>query len=160
MRTIPDKGNFPKRNRIIAGLSLGVVVVEAAQRSGALITSDIAMEEGREVFSVPGKIDSITSKGTNKLIKQGAKLAETVHDVLEELNLEACFPKEEDTSNIYPILDKNDTLVYNLLSSEPRHIDELSGASSIGIMDISRILLNLEMKRFARQLPGKNFVRS
>ena len=160
MKTIPSKGNFPKRNRIIAGLSLGVVVVEASERSGALITSDIAMEEGREVFSVPGKIDSITSKGTNKLIKQGAKLAETVYDVLEELNLDAAPLDGKNMSNIYPILDKNETLVYNLLSTEPQHIDELSLVSSIGITDISKILLDLEMKRFVRQLPGKNFVRS
>ena len=88
MMAIPEKRNFPKRNRIISGLSLGVVVVEAAQRSGALITSDIAIEEGREVFAVPGKVDSITSRGTNGLIKQGAKLAETVDDILEELDLQ------------------------------------------------------------------------
>ena len=159
MRTIPDRGNFPKRNRIISGLSLGVVVVEAAERSGALITSDIAMEQGRDVFSIPGKIDSVTSKGTNKLIKQGAKLAETADDILEELNLEITTELKGYRQNLHPILDKRETLVYNLLSSEPRYIDELSEGSGIAITEISRILLNLEMKRLTRQLPGKNFVK-
>lgn len=159
MMTIPDRGNFPKRNRIISGLSLGVVVVEASERSGALITSDIAAEQGREVFAVPGKIDSITSKGTHKLIKHGAKLAETADDILEELSLQISAGLKQDEESLLPKLDKKETLVYNLLSSEPQHIDELSEASSIGITEISRILLDLEMRRFARQLPGKNFVR-
>jgi len=159
MRTIPDRGNFPKRNRIISGLSLGVVVVEAGERSGALITSDIAMEQGREVFSVPGKIDSVTSKGTHKLIKQGAKLAETADDILEELKLEIKTSLEENEDRLHPKLDKRETLVYNLLSSEPRYIDELSEESGIAITEVSRILLNLEIKRFVRQLPGKNFVK-
>lgn len=158
MTTIPDKGNFPKRNRIISGLSLGVVVVEAAERSGALITSDCAMEEGREVFAVPGKVDSITSRGTNRLIKQGAKLVDNIDDILEELNF-GIYPNSGDTELAVPALDKGESLVYNLLSSEPRHIDELSEASSMGIGEISGILFTLEAKRLAKQLPGKNFVR-
>jgi len=159
MATIPDRGNFPKRNRIVSGLSLGVVVVEAAKKSGALITSDIAMEEGRDVFAVPGKIDSITSKGTNKLIKQGAKLTETVGDILEELGIEASGSTGRDRSILSSKLDKSETLVYNLLSSEPKHIDELSVESGVKITELSGILFNLEIKRFARQLPGKNFVK-
>jgi len=160
MRTIPDKGNFPKRNRIISGLSLGVVVVEAAERSGALITSDIALEEGREVFAVPGKVDSITSKGTNRLIKQGAKLAETVDDILEELDLKIGSCLNEGKELIAPILDKSESLVYNLLSNQPRHIDDLAEAVNIGIGEISRVLFYLEIKRLVRQLPGKNFVKA
>lgn len=159
MMTIPEKGNFPKRNRIISGLSLGVVVVEAAQRSGALITSDIAMEEGREVFAVPGKVDSITSRGTNKLIKQGAKLAETANDILEELDLQISSGLKQDEGILVSKLDKTETLVYNLLSSEAQHIDDLSEASGVKVSEVSRILLNLEIKKFARQLPGKRFVK-
>lgn len=165
MATIPDKSNFPKRNRVISGLSLGVVVVEAAEKSGALITADFALEEGKEVFAVPGKVDSDNSRGTNRLIKQGARLIESVDDVLEELNLEQKLSylaggKDIDSCGQKGIkLDKCEVLVYNLLSSEPRYIDELSEAAGMNISDISRILLNLEMRKFIRQLPGKNFVR-
>ena len=159
MATIPDRGNFPRRNRIISGLSLGVVVVEAAEKSGALITSDIAMEQGREVFAVPGKIDSMTSKGTNRLIKQGAKLAESCDDILEELHLQITTSLKVEEDSLPHALDKEESLVYNLLSSEPQHIDELSEATRLGVTRISGILLNLEMRRLTRQLPGKNFVK-
>ncbi|MDP2921734.1 MAG: DNA-processing protein DprA [Candidatus Omnitrophota bacterium] len=162
METIPDRGNFPKRNRIISGLSLGVVCVEAAERSGALITCDCALEQGRDVFAVPGKVDSNTSKGTNKLIKQGAKLAQGVEDILEELNLSnfaSCHLGNlrswtEDTK-----LDKNESLVYTLLSSDPIHIDDICRESGMELGRISGMLLSLEIKKFAKQLPGKNFVK-
>jgi DNA processing protein len=159
MMTIPDKGNFPKRNRVVSGLSLGVLVVEAAERSGALITSDIALEQGREVFAVPGKVDSVTSRGTNKLIKQGAKLAEAAEDIMEELRVKIDAEVKEKCPGPLLELDKENSLVYNLLSSEPRHIDELSEMSGINITEISGILTGLEIKKIARQLPGKNFVK-
>ncbi len=166
MRTIPDKGNFPKRNRIISGLSLGVVCVEAAEKSGALITCDCALEQGREVFAVPGKVDSITSKGTNKLIKQGAKLAQGVEDILEELNLcnfASCHSGNlrscTAVSTAGNALDKDESLVYTLLSSDPKHMDNICQESGIGLNRIAGILLNLEIKKFAKQLPGKNFVK-
>ena len=162
MRTIPDRGNFPKRNRIISGLSKGVIVVEAAQKSGALITADCALEQGREVFAVPGKVDSVTSRGTNGLIKQGAKLAETVEDVLDELDLCNQFHRVGVTElHLRGVskLDKIESIVYNLLSSDPQHIDEVSDVTGLGISEISRVLLNLEMKRLIKQIPGKNFVR-
>ncbi|MDP2980440.1 MAG: DNA-processing protein DprA [Candidatus Omnitrophota bacterium] len=158
MATIPDKGNFPKRNRIISGLSLGVVCVEAAEKSGALITCDCALEQGREVFAVPGKVDSMTSKGTNKLIKQGAKLAQGVEDILEELNIETFFHSANGEGNA-PILDKNESLVYTLLSSDPKYIDDICLESGIALNRIAKILLDLEIKKFVKQLPGKNFVR-
>lgn len=159
----PDKGNFPRRNRIISGLSLGVVCVEAAEKSGALITCDYALEQGREVFAVPGKVDSITSRGTNKLIKQGARLAQGAEDIFEELNLSSCVgcilsadAAGEVKSNA---LDKYESLVYTLLSSDPKHIDNISEESGMGLNRVAGILLNLEIKSFAKQLPGKNFVK-
>ena len=100
----------------------------------------------------------MTSKGTNRLIKQGAKLAESCDDILEELHLQiSASLKEEDS--LPHALDKDESLVYNLLSSEPQHIDELSEATRLGVTRISGILLNLEMRRLTRQLPGKNFVK-
>ena len=159
MRTIPDRGNFPKRNRIISGLSLGVVVVEAAAKSGALITSDTAIEQGREVFAIPGKIDSVTSKGAHRLLKEGAKIAENADDILEELRLEITVDSQENKKNLSPLLDKQGTLVYNLLSNEPKHIDDLADESGISVTELSRELLNLELKKLARQLSGKNFVK-
>ena len=158
MLTRPDKGNFPKRNRVISGLSLGVVCVEAAEKSGALITCDCALEQGREVFAVPGKVDSMTSKGTNKLIKQGAKLAQGVEDILEELNIETFLRSPNGESNT-TILDKIESLVYTLLSSDPKHIDDICQESGIALNRVSSVLLNLEIKKFVKQLPGKNFVK-
>lgn len=166
MRTIPDRGNFPKRNRVISGLSLGVVCVEAAEKSGALITCDCALEQGREVFAVPGKVDSMTSKGANRLIKQGAKLAQGIEDILEELNLPTCgvsnFASCQNgnlrscTGNI---LDKDESLVYTLLSSDPKYIDDICLESGIALNRVAKVLLGLEIKKFAKQLPGKNFVK-
>jgi DNA processing protein len=158
MATIPDKGNFPKRNRIISGLSLGVVCVEAAEKSGALITCDCALEQGREVFAVPGKVDSMTSKGTNKLIKQGAKLAQGAEDILEELNIET-FLRSPNGAGNRDILDKNESLVYTLLSSDQKYIDDICRESGIALNRIAKILLDLEIKKFIKQLPGKNFVK-
>jgi len=162
MNTIPDKWNFPRRNRIISGLSLGVVCVEAAEKSGALITCDCALEQGREVFAVPGKVDSMTSKGTNKLIKQGAKLAQGVEDILEELNLSDSVSRQDGDSRSRiegSALDKEESLVYTLLSSDPKYIDDICRESGIGLNRIAKILLNLEIKKFVKQLPGKNFVK-
>ncbi len=158
MTMSPEKENFPRRNRIISGLSLGVVIVEAGEKSGALITGDMAMEQGRDVFCVPGKVDSATSKGTNSLIKQGAKLVTSVDDIIEELNI----PDSKKDSQVdlkLPKLDKRETLVYNLISSEPVYIDDIYTSSGMDTKELSKILLNLEVKKVIKQLPGKNFVK-
>lgn len=169
----PLPRNFPIRNRIISGLSLGVVVVEAARNSGALITADFALDQDREVFAIPGKISSATSSGANELIKNGAKLVQTADDILEELSLHEIKPlsgRDKDLiglkiSNktkayIYNSLTEDERRVYKVLSDEPLYIDDVVEASGAGFDKMSKILLNLEMKKLIKELPGKQFVRT
>jgi DNA processing protein len=162
--TEPFKSNFPRRNRIISGLSLGVLVVEAARNSGALITADCALEQGRDVFALPGKVDSHTSFGTNGLIKQGAKLVSCVEEILEEFDIPvARSHKAQDkiTEDLQSDLSAGDeNKVYDLLSSQPFQIDELVEQTKLDIPRISGILLRLQMKKLVQQLPGKQFVRT
>ncbi len=168
MKTPPLAYNFPRRNRIISGLSLGVIVVEAAARSGALITADCALEQGREVYAVPGKVDSPTSKGVHNLIKQGAKLVSCVDDILEDLRplLLAGLNSLEESPNTVAIaqistkiLSETELLVYNAISDRPVHIDELADRCDTDPLDTNAVLLRLELKHFIKQLPGKLFVR-
>ncbi|OGW94292.1 MAG: DNA protecting protein DprA [Omnitrophica bacterium RIFCSPLOWO2_02_FULL_45_16] len=168
----PLPKNFPIRNRIISGLSLGVVVVEAAKNSGALITADFALEQGREVFAVPGKISSLTSAGTHDLIKDGAKLVQTADDIMEELKLHIIEPMtgekkylRDDLINsktgayICNSLTDDERRVYKTLSDEPLYIDDIIKETKVGIGKIAKALLNLELKRLIKELPGKQFVR-
>jgi DNA processing protein len=168
--TRPLRQNFPRRNRVISGLSLGVLVVEAARNSGALITADFALEQGREVFALPGKIDTGNSFGTNGLIKQGAKLVASVEDILEEFNLDFILntlkiPVElapvnnSDTNQVNELSGEESTL-YNLISQQPILLDEIAEKSDISIPRISEILLRLQMKKLVRELPGKQFVKN
>lgn len=157
--TAPHPGLFPRRNRIISGLSLGTLVVEAAERSGALITADFSMEQGREVFAVPGPVTSEKSVGTNRLIQQGAKCVTCVQDILEE------FPSLVQTSrapaeSAEPSdLLSEERLVLSFVKDEPVHIDELKEQISLPPGEIHRHLLSLQLKKRIRQLPGSRFVR-
>ncbi len=162
MGTQPDRGNFPRRNRIISGLSLGVVVVEAAKSSGSLITASCALEQGREVFAVPGKVDSPKSYGTHRLIKEGAKLVQDVDDVLEELNIEVESrgdSKRAPEDVLCPDLKEEERKVYELLSSDPCQIDVICGKVNLPVSKVSSILMMLEVKGLITQLPGKHFAR-
>ena len=154
---------FPKRNRIISGLSRGVVVVEAAVKSGALITADLALQQGREVFAVPGNIGSLLSGGTNRLIQQGAKLVATVRDILEELNLASPqrslgLENRKKTPEILP--DTPEGKILSLLSNGPRHVDELVDLTQISVQTMSEILVRLEIDGKINSLPGSRFVRN
>ncbi|MSR64451.1 MAG: DNA-protecting protein DprA [Verrucomicrobiae bacterium] len=162
--TEPDKQTFPMRNRIVSGMSLGVLVVEAGLTSGALITVNFAMEQGRQVFAVPGRIDSPLSKGTHRLIKEGAKLVEDAEDVLEEF--EYLFSKKARTSSTAaantiaaPQLNENESKVYAQIDNDEVSIDELIRGSGLTSAVVSATLLALEMKKLVRQLPGKRFAR-
>jgi DNA processing protein len=158
-----DKQTFPIRNRIVAGMTLGTVVVEANLTSGALITANMAVDCGRQVFAVPGRIDSPRSKGCHELIKRGAKLCEGAEDILSEF--EYLFPPTSAQAAGGPppppvlSLSENEGLLWNLLSAEPLHVDALIGKSGLAPATVSVVLLGLEMKRLIRQFPGKLFAR-
>ena len=160
-----DKQSFAIRNRIIAGMTLGTVVVEADLHSGALITSNFATEYGRQVFAVPGRIDSPRSKGCHDLIKKGAKLCEGAEDILSEF--EYLFPGSNRPASpgetgVLPALElsANEQKVYDALDEEERTIDEIIRKSSLPSSAVSVALLSLEMKHAVKQLPGKLFVRN
>ncbi len=153
--TPPFKHNFPRRNRVISGLSLGVVIVEASGRSGALITASFALEQGREVFAVPGKVDSWLSEGTHRLIKEGAKLVDKWEDVWEELTPLLGEPrKKKEKVKITPEEEK----VLKVLGKTPLHIDEIMRKSSLPSTVFYRVLLNLQLKGLIKELPGKLFL--
>jgi DNA processing protein len=166
LRTHPAPENFPIRNRIVAGMPLGVVVVEGAQYSGSLITARLAMEFGREVFGVPGNATQPVSFAPNQLIKQGAKLATCAEDVIEELPtpiraalVQAEKPEAEQRNLLAAAaLNGTEKKLYELLSAEePVHIDDIVERSGLNSSEVLATLFDLEMKGIIRQLPGKQF---
>lgn len=163
MDTLPLPHNFPRRNRLISGLSLGVVVVEASARSGALITADSALEQGREVFAVPGPMTAVTSAGTHQLLKQGARLVTSVEDILEELRLTSQPVHEAHRSaegeEAIPLPRPAHQVLACVRGDDPRDIDAIVAESGLPMPAVSSLLLQLELKRLVRQLPGKRFVR-
>jgi DNA processing protein len=170
MLTPPERGNFPRRNRIISGLSLGVVVVEAAMRSGALITVDCALEQGKEVFAIPGRVDSPISWGTNNLIQQGAKIATTSDSIVLELEpllrnfqqIEGGARKLKErklTEKLTPVLGGDEKRLYELLS-DAKDIDTIITESGFSASKVSSTLITLQIKKLIKEFPGKVFVRT
>lgn len=151
----PSKGYFPARNRIISGLSLGVLVTEAGAESGSLITATQALEQNREVFAVPGPIYSQLSHGPSELIKQGAKLVTSAKDILDELNFDTEF-REQKVKSIKGE-NEQENLIIGLLSNEVKHIDQLSREAKLSTNEVGSLLLNLELRGLVKSLGSGNY---
>ena len=154
--TPPDASNFPPRNRIVSGLSLAVVVVEAGETSGALITAEFAAEQGREVFAVPGSILAPQSKGTNKLIQKGALPLLSINDLMQALNLTR-MGDHKAARKILPA-DETEARLMNILGAEPLHVDEIRNQTELPIEKVSAALALMELKGMVRQVGGMNYV--
>jgi DNA processing protein len=154
--TRPESSNFPPRNRIISGLSIAVVVTEAAETSGALITAGFAGDQGRDVFAVPGNIVAPQSKGTNYLIQQGAQPLLSGRDLLDALNLTRVNEQKVVRQNIPT--DAIEARVYEILSREPIHVDEIREQSGLEIEKVSAALVMMELKGLVQQVGGMNYV--
>jgi DNA processing protein len=158
--THPEPGNFPVRNRTISGLCRGVLVVEAQKKSGALITTDFALEQGRDVFAVPGPINSKNSVGTNFLIKQGACLVSGIEDILAEYGLDNKnnLPQVKQGELLF-CLEAEELLVVKALGHEAEHFDVLMGSTGLSTGALSTILLKMELKGIIQALPGNYYVK-
>lgn len=154
--TKPKAENFPRRNRIMSGLGLGVLVIEAGERSGALITAEQALNQNREVFAIPGSIFSPYSKGTNKLIQQGAKLVSNYMDILEELNL-ANLAVQLEVKELSTV-NTTEALLLEHLNSEPKHIDEICRLSKLSSQIVSSTLAILELRGIVKQIGNLNYI--
>ncbi len=160
--TLPEPGNFPERNRLISGISLGVVVIQASENSGSLITASLAVQQNREVFAVPGNIDSKLSAGTNELIKRGAKLVSGTDDIIEEIvQLRHLVDSKEnggtDQNKGDEIRSEDERLVVELLENRPHHVDEIAKKLNIDSSEILTLLLDMELREIIVQTPGKYF---
>jgi DNA processing protein len=154
--TPPDAANFPPRNRIISGLSLAVLVVEAGETSGALITAEFAADQGREVFAVPGSILAAQSKGTNKLIQRGAQPLLNARDLMQALDLDR-LGEVKSARRSLPT-DETEAQLLNILGEQPLHVDEIQNQSALPIAQVSATLALMELKGMVRQVGGMNYV--
>lgn len=157
--TQPLAANFPQRNRIISGLTLGTVVVEATAKSGSLLTANYALEQNREVFAVPGNIGSPYSRGCHRLIKEGARLVESAADIVAELNLIEGHEEQLSLPLSAPELSDDENKLLQLIPYYPLHIDDLIRSGVFSAASTSSLLLSLELKKLIRQTPGKYFCR-
>jgi DNA processing protein len=151
----PDAPNFPARNRIISGMSLGVVVIEAPARSGALITANFAADQGREVFVVPGNVGNATSEGTNQLLRDGARIVRDGADILEDLGLGGSAPAQ---LTLQLPATPEEARVLRCLGSEPLHIDEIGELTSLPGREVAEALLMMELKGMARNCGAQYYV--
>ena len=158
--TPPIPFNFPARNRIISGLTQGVVIVEANEKSGSLITADFALEQGREVFAIPGNINSMNSIGTNKLIKEGAKIVTNICDILDELKIRHVANNNINRERPLPIFfhGDNEKSIAKKLLNGPAHIDTIARDCGISVQLAGSVLVMLELSGFVEQLPGKIYI--
>lgn len=156
LATRPKADNFPRRNRIMSGLSLGVLIIEAGETSGAMITAHLALEQNREVFAIPGSVLSPASRGTNHLIQEGAKLVRDYTDILEELNL-MTVARQIEMKEVIPSSD-TESLLLKQLCAEPTHIDEVCRSSGLPISTVSSTLAMMELKGLVKQVGTMNYV--
>ncbi|MBE0634409.1 DNA-protecting protein DprA, partial [Candidatus Bipolaricaulota bacterium] len=155
------KWTFPQRNRILSGLSRGVLVIQAPERSGSLITARCALEQGRDVFAVPGNINSLTSVGSNRLIKQGAKLVDSVDDIFDEypdLQVKRDKDPEKDV-DAGPKLGEAEAAVFALISLEPVHMDDIIARADLSPTEASHILLLLQLENLIEEAEGGRYIR-
>jgi DNA processing protein len=162
LNTRPLAQNFPVRNRVISGLARGVLVVEASEKSGALITARFALEQNREVYAIPGKVSSATSAGTHALIKQGAKIVTSPQEILEDMrfNFELSASGPTELPGLGVDLDPQESGVVAVLSDEPMGLDDIAGAAGSTASELLAVLTRLELKKIVKQLPGKTFVKT
>jgi DNA processing protein len=162
LSTRPAKWTFPRRNRVLAGLSRGIVVVEAPERSGALITARLALDQGREVFAVPGNITSTGSCGTNRLIQEGAKLVQTVDDILCELPglVISETVSVADAKAAALTLSEAEQRVYDLIGLEPMHIDDIIARGDLSPGEAAHILLLLQINQLIQEVEGRRYIRT
>ncbi len=152
----PVAGNFPMRNRIISALSDGVLIIEAGEKSGSLITAEFGIEQGKDIFVVPGDIDNKLYYGSNKLIKNGAALVTNIEDIMDALGIFYDCNIESQKKKVEVVLETSEKIVYASLSLEPAHVSEIASRTGFGIQRTMEILIGLELKHFVC-MAGNNY---